>query len=801
MKISNDDIRHRIYKLNESYSGNNYNEYIHEEAYKTTKLTAIRESMKSYISSILSTDNIDDAESYFDNMLNLYEKVCENYEKPSPEIDTCIHYLTEAIDRVRTPKEMQTLLKKRIAFGTKTRGVTKLKSNMEDISAKGVKANHNTDQLKGNDKLITKIEIPKLNVPQPAAAAKTHTEDVFTIDIYHKLIDLCEKNMEIDRIVTNFNELSRRFNIAKVFDEIKDDVTAGIDTYCELFDTWTDEQMSRKSKFNVAIETALFVNEKYNMGIDRETLIESIVDYHLFKNIDYDFIYSYLENNTSMSEQDLIPYTEAYNRIHKIEQDEDIASIIEAESKNPDKNTKSSIGDFKKSNDKSPQKFKDVLTKAYTKNPDQIINDTPKVFDITRFFIMVGTTAINPILGIITFFSDQFMKRKYSRKETEKMIDKYAKEIDKVQKKIKKCENEEKKKRLKDYKKTLEENLYKLQDYEKEMYTDKEYEDIENKRAEKSGGGDDDFDFDFNFDEAATILNTAEYAMNLNPKIVENCISKHISKLTASGLIDDITDFLVESEDFVNIQKIKGIYETHYFALKKENKKDYVAIDTIKNNIDKLSQIQESDSDEEYNCINRMLGYITFTETMAMIDDELSSPFLVETSFNNTFNIIKNKIQAAFATMSDKEKEFSARMDTSLSGFKSSVESYFKTSSRESVLKGQILPKASTILKTALGFGLVAWLINPIVSVIGLLGYIGVSKFATIKERQAIIDEIDIELQMVDKYLEKADQQGDLKATKNLLKTKKRLQKERLRIKYKMKMHGEKLDPGDLDKK
>ena len=68
------------------------------------------------------------------------------------------------------------------------------------------------------------------------------------------------------------------------------------------------------------------------------------------------------------------------------------------------------------------------------------------------------------------------------------------------------------------------------------------------------------------------------------------------------------------------------------------------------------------------------------------------------------------------------------------------------------------------------------------------------------RERKLIIDEIDTELEMVDKYIEQAERKDDLKAMKNLLTTKKKLQRERTRIKYKMEQKGEALDSETIDK-
>ena len=73
-------------------------------------------------------------------------------------------------------------------------------------------------------------------------------------------------------------------------------------------------------------------------------------------------------------------------------------------------------------------------------------------------------------------------------------------------------------------------------------------------------------------------------------------------------------------------------------------------------------------------------------------------------------------------------------------------------------------------------------------AVIGALGYLGISKKYQAKERQLIIDELDTELKMCEKYIEIAESKNDMKGLKKLLTIQKELQRQQQRIKYKMKV-------------
>ena len=800
MKISAKDIKRRIYNLNESYAFNktNYNEYIHEEALRCENTAAITESMK-LLRNIALSDTKNEIKTV-EKMLNVFETV---YEKcgPSRETDIAKHYLIEVVDRIRDPKQMASLLKRRISLGTKGKGVTKFANKVNDSNTLNSKSSQVSKNIQNSmQSLSPKLQVQKLSLPTINTSTKSSTssttittDDNVTECFYNELINHCNINAEADRVLTNYDRLSKRFNVDRVMDLIGLNIPDDIDLFCDLFNTWSDEEMSKKSKFNIAIETALYINEKHNNSVDRQNLIESIVDYHLFNNESFNDIYSYLESNSMITESDLSYYNKNYN--DKFNTRNHIRYLIEEESDNADKNLSSGIKNYKKSDKKDPNSFKQFLTNAYTKTPDQVINNSPKIFDIFRFFTIMGTIAINPILGLITFFTDQFLKRKYSREETNKMIMKYEKEIDKVSKKISKCEDGEKKNRLKQYKSSMENNLYKLQDYEKELYTDEEQEKKEEERdAKRDHSSDYDDIGDFNFDEATKILNLAEYVMNIDTSKLENCIETHIEKFVKTGTIDSVTEFAINSDGFISIDKLKHIYENYYESLRKANKKDYISMDVIKSNINKLYKgYREADDD---NSLRLIESYYLFNEAISMITNE--SPYFLEVSFQNTFNVVKSKIQNAVRTMSDKEKSFSYKLDTDLAGFQKDVTSFFTSSERERILSGKIIPKASTMLKGALAFGLVSWIVDPLLAVIGVLGYIGVSKHCNDKERRAILDEIDVELEMVEKYIQIADQKEDMKAMKNLLKTKKRLQKERLRIKYKMKVNGERIAPEEL---
>jgi hypothetical protein len=79
-------------------------------------------------------------------------------------------------------------------------------------------------------------------------------------------------------------------------------------------------------------------------------------------------------------------------------------------------------------------------------------------------------------------------------------------------------------------------------------------------------------------------------------------------------------------------------------------------------------------------------------------------------------------------------------------------------------------------------------LLDLLVIPIELLGAYAVNKKRDQKERQLILDDLDIELEMLEKEIQEADSQGQMKKLRALLTTKKQIQRTYQRVKYKMKL-------------
>lgn len=157
----------------------------------------------------------------------------------------------------------------------------------------------------------------------------------------------------------------------------------------------------------------------------------------------------------------------------------------------------------------------------------------------------------------------------------------------------------------------------------------------------------------------------------------------------------------------------------------------------------------------------------------------------IEESVKSSLKIAREKLIKNAKTLSAKEKILSNKLDNAVANLEDTIQKKLSNKNREQVIRGSVLPSLSTIVKIAIGSG-VAYLIDPALAAITVVGSLAMSKHSNAKERQYILDEIDIELKMVEKKMQLAEANNDMEAMEQLLRTERRLQRERKRIFYKL---------------
>lgn len=149
----------------------------------------------------------------------------------------------------------------------------------------------------------------------------------------------------------------------------------------------------------------------------------------------------------------------------------------------------------------------------------------------------------------------------------------------------------------------------------------------------------------------------------------------------------------------------------------------------------------------------------------------------------NSIKLYLTGLKSKVKNMSTKEKEISKNMDITFNHFASNVKNALVSDRREAIIKGSVIPSFSKSIKLMIAAaGLTA--ISPPVGIISVIGGLAVSKNLTKKERVLLLDEIETELEVIDKEINLAESRNQMKRYRTLLKTKKDLQRQYQRIRY-----------------
>ena len=106
---------------------------------------------------------------------------------------------------------------------------------------------------------------------------------------------------------------------------------------------------------------------------------------------------------------------------------------------------------------------------------------------------------------------------------------------------------------------------------------------------------------------------------------------------------------------------------------------------------------------------------------------------------------------------------------------------------RESIIKGSVIPSFHKCILIAVGLAGLAWFNAPL-AVITAIGGFAASKKLTERERALMLDDIEIELELLDKEIGMADSRNQIKKMRQLMKMKTQLQREYQRIKYNIRL-------------
>lgn len=772
----------------------------------------------------------------FEKALDVFAEVCLN--ENASTIRKCGTYLAENVDKVRDASQLERSLKHRTSH-LKSKVKAKINAAYNPVNDIIKKSINNINSALASKGVVTST---------PNADTEKATEEAFNI-----LLDECKKNKECDRIVENYNKISKRFNIDRIVNEVNysNDIYLVVIEIAKCIDTYS---IPFKNKYSHALEASYYALNKHNMNYPSEKIIEAVTDYFIFSSVlteenisaikevrdisvlfeqndfnsisylyddeeddDYlfdlddvdamDLIESYCSpmHEDKISLKDALKQTSKEARQKKKEIKKAARDLKKAAKQgNPDerldRETKREIDNFRKECAKDPDnknnitRLKSLISGLFSKTPYQIVYELPNLFIIIRSIIVVGATAINPIIGLLTFITNKIIEMTLTRKQTEKIVKAYQNEIDSIKAKLEKTKDDDTKEKLEKYLTELNKDYAKIKDFENNLYSDEEnyerdtsteYGNEEDDEWDDFDWGDDEWD-DFDLEEAASIVYVADMIESISEGLIddniEGIVFKNIYKLDNDS-IDTLTDFSITVPVILEKEKLRESLIDYRNELRKtaNNVNDYIKIDCLNENIYKLKE-----NTNVYATSNNLSGIRCYLACLnEMVNMNASEDYIMEMNFSNTLKLAVDRLKKTAVKLKDKDKQISSSIDVAVNNVSKGMETALMNDNREAVIKGKILPSTSKCIKIACVLG-AAWVINPAIAVITALGAFACNKKLKEKERQIIIDDIDIELKMCERYIKQAEDENDLKKVRQLEIIQRNLLRQQQRLKYNM---------------
>jgi hypothetical protein len=670
-------------------------------------------------------------------------------------------------------------------------------------STKKVRNGKSTDQM-NRHKIGTavKAEITKaktaasktLGQPQPSNnKPKPQSESIEKC--FDKILDTCSISEAICTVISNQKKLNKRFSFNQYVQENSYDVKDTIFTLCNFIDTY---DIPYGVKYKVALENIQYTLYKNAIHCDRKTILETVTDYFMLspetltenhikdlkttlskvngyddKEINSLYIFESEYNTSNDAINELMSYgiTDlSDNFINSILENDDMKAKI---GNSVDK----LIDEFKMLPKKTPAAMKSLIYKIYTKDPQDIIDGIPNFLGLLRGLMVIGAFSFGLIPGFVALCADFTLKLTLERKQMKKLISEYNKEIEKVEKKIDKLSDEKAIKRAEEYKKSLEDAVYKFEDYDYNL---------------NLVDDDDDEDLDESLIEHLKSVLCIEESINrmidLDDNFIDMTLANQASKISTgfgNNVAEVLTTISINKPEIINPESLNKVFSSRLKELKDAESTDFYSKSVLNTCI---WDLEHSKCNKKNTCSCTTESVINDLDLRYnVIENITNTTYVNELSITNSLKLASENLKRGIQSLADKDKILSRQVDASVNTIISSAERAMQKGNREAVIKGQLIPSASKVIHWGLATG-AAWLVNPVIAVVGVIGAIACAKTSQAKERQLILDEIEVELNLCEKQIKMAEDKDDMKALKNLYMTQRALQRQHQRIRYKMKV-------------
>ena len=223
-----------------------------------------------------------------------------------------------------------------------------------------------------------------------------------------------------------------------------------------------------------------------------------------------------------------------------------------------------------------------------------------------------------------------------------------------------------------------------------------------------------------------------------------------ISKESMSEFVDYYNKYQLESGEYLNAYEIKRLFENMQY--------------------------------------NYSADFDTITESTQIMYDIVN-----EAVDLNSLKLALMGFKKKIKDLGAKEKEASRDIDMTFNHFIKGVKNFYgATSKREQIIKGQVAPSLSKVIKIGITLADVGVAANSIVvPAILLVGGLAMNAHTSNKEKKMLLDEIDIELKVVEREIQRVENDGkSSRKYRTLLTYQKNLQREKQRIVYGLSRKG-----------
>ena len=278
-----------------------------------------------------------------------------------------------------------------------------------------------------------------------------------------------------------------------------------------------------------------------------------------------------------------------------------------------------------------------------------------------------------------------------------------------------------------------------------------------------------------------------EYVQSLRELILE-----HIELFDTNYLSDSLRKTKKEISESLSVHPTSEAYNVSNsistFIMVVDNYKLFFESEEIKNITNKVkSDIQLEEYGTDDNLSNTLSEISKNTSSVAnlvyMMNDVLSVTSVQEMKLSSYATMVIDKVKKGIQYIDDKQKEAFVTIDRIADSVDHWDDKEEKADARIQVVKGKMLPSLSKCIKAILTAGALSFVSIYLGILYLVIKYVS-SKNAVAQERQAVCDELEVEVQMIDRKIQEAVDDKNFKEERKLRLLKKKILTHFAKISY-----------------